>query len=298
MAVVSQGIRRERTAWGLLAPTLLILGFTGLLPFVYVLYVGFFDWNVFARVAQLTWAGVANYRQLVFDTDFLASLWRGIRFTLWAVAIEMVLGFALAHLLMKSFRGRGFFRAVHALPLTIAPIAVGATWRLMTLPGFGIVPYWLSRWGIDYNIGRDATQAFFTTVVMDVWHWTPFVTLTLLAGLNALPKEPFEQAQVDGAGPWYILRYLTLPLLRPVLLTALFLRIMDALRIVDEVWMLTGGGPGTATRYAGIHVWRVVFPKTDYGYGSAMSVLLLYFTIVLCWLLMTSITQARKEGAG
>ena len=85
-------------------------------------------------------------------------------------------------------------------------------------------------------------------------------------------------------------------MLWPIILTALFLRIMDALRIVDEVWMLTGGGPGTATRYVGIHVWRVVFPKTDYGYGSAMSVLLLYFTIVLCWLLLTAIIQARREA--
>ncbi|NOZ27578.1 MAG: sugar ABC transporter permease [Chloroflexi bacterium] len=288
-------MRSNRTAWGLLAPTLLVLGFAGLLPFFYVVYVGFFDWNVFSKTGDLVWAGANNYRRLVFDTEFLAALKRGIVFTLWTVTLEMVLGMALAQLLMREFKGKSFFRAVHALPLTVAPIAVGATWRLMTIPGLGPLPYYLRRIGIDYNIGRYAGQAFATTVLMDVWHWTPFVTLTLLAGLTALPREPFEQAMVDGANRWQILRHLTLPMLRPVILTALFLRIMDALRIVDEVWMLTGGGPGTATRYVGIHVWRVVFPKTDYGYGSAMSVLLLYFTIVLCWLLLTAITQARRE---
>jgi multiple sugar transport system permease protein len=265
------------------------------LPFFYVVYVGFFDWNIFSKVGGLVWAGAENYRRLVFDTEFLAALKRGVVFTIWAVSIEMVLGMVLAHLLMRDFTGKGFFRAVHALPLTVAPIAVGAAWRLMTLPGLGPLPYYLRRIGFDYNIGRYAGQAFATTVLMDVWHWTPFVTLTLLAGLTALPREPFEQAMVDGANRWQILRYLTLPMLRPIILTTLFLRIMDALRIVDEVWMLTGGGPGTATRYVGIHVWRVVFPKTDYGYGSAMSVLLLYFTIVLCWLLLTAITQTRRE---
>lgn len=289
-------MRSSRTAWGLLAPTLIVLGFAGLLPFFYVAYVGFFDWNVFAKTSGLVWAGVDNYRELVFDSEFLAALQRGAVFTFFAVGIEMILGFSLAQLLMSEFPGKGFFRAIHALPLTVAPIAVGAMWKLMTNPGLGPLPYYLRRIGIDYNIGVPGPQAFITTVIMDIWHWTPFVTLTLLAGLSALPREPFEQAMVDGANRWQIMRYIALPMLRPVILTALFLRIMDALRIVDEVWMLTGGGPGTSTRYVGIHVWRVVFPKTDYGYGSAMSVLLLYFTIVLCWLLMTAITQARREA--
>lgn len=287
----------SRTAWALLAPTLIILAFVGLLPFFYVLYVSFFDWNIFSKTGVMSWAGAENFRRLVFDADFLAALKRGIGFTTIAVSIEMVLGLTLAQLLMIRFKGRSIFRALHALPLTVAPIAVGATWRLMTIPGMGPVSYFLQQLGIDYNIGRSASQAFFTTVLMDIWHWTPFVTLTFLAGLSALPKAPFESAMVDGASRWQIFRHISLPMLRPVILTALFLRIMDALRIVDEVWMLTGGGPGTSTRYVGIHVWRIVFPKTDYGYGSAMSVLLLYFTIVLCWLLITAITQSRK-GAG
>ncbi|MFB0545276.1 MAG: carbohydrate ABC transporter permease [Anaerolineae bacterium] len=289
--------RSQLTAWGLLAPTLLILTIVGLLPFFYVLYVGFFDWNVFAKVSGLFWAGVDNYRELVFDTEFLAALRRGVVFTLCVCAIEMVLGMILAQLLMREFKFKEFFRAVHALPLTMAPIAVGAVWKLMINPGLGPLPYYLRKIGLDYNIGIPGPQAFITTIAMDVWHWTPFVTLTFLAGLSALPREPFEAAMVDGASRWQTFRYVQLPMLQPVILTTLFLRIMDALRIVDEVWMLTGGGPGRSTWYAGIHIWRIVFPKTDYGYGSAMSVLLLYFTIVLCWLLLTTITQVRREAA-
>lgn len=288
-------MRSSRVGWGLLAPTLVVLGLIGLPPFLYVVYVSFHNWNVFAREAGMVFSGADNYRRLVFDNEFLGALGRTLAFTGWAVASEFVLGFVLAHVLLRDFKGRGVFRALHALPLMVAPIAVGATWRLLTIPGFGPVPYFLDQWfGIDYNIGRNADHAFWTTVVMDIWHWTPLVTLTLLAGLTTLPKEPFESALVDGASRWQIFRHLTVPLLMPVILTTLFLRLMDALRVVDEVFMLTGGGPGDATRYAGIHIWRVVFPKTDYGYGSALSIFLLYFTIVLSWLLFVAITQRGR----
>jgi multiple sugar transport system permease protein len=282
--------------WGLMAPTLIILAIIGLIPFFYVIYIGFFDWNIFSAKVGMVFAGVNNYRRLVFDNDFLSALWRTLQFMFWAVGSEFVLGYLLAQSLVKDFRGKTFFRTVHALPLMIAPIAVGATWRLLTIPGFGPIPYYLSKWfGIDYNIGRFASHASLTVVLMDIWHWTPFVTLCLLAGLTSLPKEPLEQALVDGANRWQVFRYITLPAIMPIVLTTFFIRVMDALRVVDEIWMLTGGGPGDTTRYVGLHIWRIVFPKTDYGYGSAMSLLTLYFTIVLCWLVFTAIMSRGQE---
>lgn len=290
-------MRQKRVGWLLLAPTLVVLFVTGLLPFLYVLWVGFFDWNTVSASGTMNWLGVDNYRRLVFDEAFLGALWRTLVFMLVTVSLQLVFGFFLAGLLVRDFPGKAFFRTVHALPLMVAPIVVGATWKLLTVPGFGPLPHFLRQWfGFDYNIGRYSDQAFWTVVAMDIWHWTPFVTLVILAGLSAMPKEPFEQAQVDGANRLQTFRHITLPLLTPVLLTVVFLRIMDALRIVDEVWMLTGGGPGTATRYVGIHIWRVVFPKTDYGYGSAMSMLLLYFTVVLCWLLFVSISRSNRRA--
>jgi multiple sugar transport system permease protein len=289
-------MRSSRTGWALLTPTLIILFITGVLPFLYVIYIGFFDWSIFSAKAGMVFAGVNNYRTLVFDSDFLAALGRTVLFAFYAVGIEFVLGYFLAQSLVKNFRGKAFFRTILALPLMVAPIAVGATWRLMTIPGFGPVPYFLSKWfGIDYNIGRYAGHAFTTIILMDIWHWTPFVTLVLLAGLTSMPIEPFEQAMVDGANRWQMFRYITVPMLMPIALTAFFIRMMDALRVVDEIWMLTGGGPSAATRTLGIHIWRVVFPQTNYGYGSAMSLLVLYFTLVLSWLVFTSITSRREE---
>ena len=280
----------------MLTPTLVILAIVGFLPFIYVLVIGFFDWNAFSNQLGMQWAGVNNYRRLVFDEAFLDSLWRTGLFAFSAVGIEMVLGFLLAQTLVKNFPGRAIFRTIYVLPLIIAPIAVGATWRLLTIPGFGPIPYYLDKWfDIDFRLATFANQAFMTVIFMDVWHWTPFVTLTLLAGLTAIPKEPMEQAEVDGANRWQVFLYLTIPMMMPVLLTVLFIRLMDALRVVDEVFMLTSGGPGTATQFIGIYIYRVVVPKTDYGYGSAMSLLVLYLTIVLCWLLFIALSHVGKQ---
>jgi multiple sugar transport system permease protein len=268
------------------------------LPFFYVLVVGFADWNSFAADPTPHFAGVENYRRLVFDDQFLHSIWLTVQFAFWAVLSEIILGYFLAQLLMRDFPLKGFFRTIHTLPLMVAPIAVGATWRLLTVPGLGPLPYYFDHWfGITLQLGRFSNQAFITTIVMDVWHWTPLVTLTLLAALSAMPKEPYEQAQIDGASRFQVFWYITLPLLKPAILATVFIRLMDALRLVDEVWMLTGGGPAAATRYIGLYIWRVVFPKTDYGYGSAMSLLTLYFTIVICWLLYAGLMTRRGQKA-
>ncbi len=290
-------MRSQSVGWLLIAPTLLVLGVFGILPFIYVLIVGFTEWNAFAADPTQRFDGVENYRRLVFDTQFLKSLWLTLQFAFWAVLSQIVLGYFLAQLLMRDFPLKGFFRTIHTLPLMVAPIAVGATWRLLTVPGLGPLPYYLEQWfGITMQLGRYPNQAFITTIVMDVWHWTPLVTLTMLAALSSMPKEPFEQAQIDGASKVQVFWHITLPMLKPALLATVFIRMMDALRTVDEVWMLTGGGPGAATRYVGLHIWRVVFPKTDYGYGSAMSLLTLYFTIVMCWLLYAGL-MARRDLA-
>ena len=292
-------MRSSTIGWLLLAPTLLVLFIFGLLPFLYVLVIGFTDWNAFAADPTPHFAGLENYRRLVFDEQILGALWLTLKFTFFAVVSQLILGYFLAQLFMRDFPLKGLFRTLHTLPLMVAPIAVGASWRLLTVPGIGPFSYYIERWtDFQFRLNTHADQAFYTTVVMDLWHWTPLVTLTLLAGLSAMPKDPFEQAQIDGANRFQVFWYITLPMLKPVILATVFIRVMDALRTVDEVWMLTGGGPGAATRYIGLHIWRVVFPKTDYGYGAAMSLLTLYLTIVLCWLLYVSLVARKRSGGG
>jgi len=282
-------------AWGLIAPTLTLMILIGVIPVLYIIYLSAFKYNVFSRVGMV-YTGFNNFRKLMFDQDFLKSLRLGLTFVVLCCAIEMPLGLLIANLLTFEFKGKGIFRTIMTLPLAMAPISIGSMWVLLTNPDIGPIPFYLRKVGIDYNIGVNASQAFFTTVLVDVWHWTPFVTLTLMAGLSSLPKQPYEAALVDGANRWQTFRYVTLPLLKPILLTTLFIRIMDTFRIFDEVWMLTSGGPGTATRYVSIHLVRLVLQSMEYGYSSAMSLFLLYLTIVMCWLLLTFISSSQEAS--
>jgi multiple sugar transport system permease protein len=289
-------MQRKSFGWLLLAPSLVILGLFGIFPFLYVVWVSFHEWNPFAANPEKIFNWAENYRTLVFDAGFLASLGVTFAFVFFAVASEIVLGYALAQAFMREFPGKAFFRTIHTLPLIMAPIIVGSVWKLMTTPSVGIIPYLLkSTVGYDLNIGLSAVAAFTVTVIMDVWHWTPLVTLSLIAALVSLPTDPFEQAQIDGAGPRQIFWHITLPMIRPALLATVFIRLMDAMRTVDEVFMLTGGGPGSATRYVGVHIFKEVFPRTNYGYGSAISVIVLYLTIVICWLLYVSMIAPRTK---
>ena len=287
----------SKSGWWLLSPTLIILFVMGVLPFLYVIWLGFHDWNTFSVSREATWTWANNYRKLVFDPAFLGAIGRSLRFTVLTVGIQLVLGFLLATTLTRDFPGKTIFRTIYVLPLVIAPIAVGATWRLLAISPIGPLPYFLNRWfDIRFNIGSNGLHAWVLLLLMDIWHWTPFVTLTMLAGLLGMPKEPQEQAQVDGANKWQVFRFLTIPLMMPVLLTVVFIRFMDALRIVDEAYMLTNGGPGLSTTFIGIHIYRSVIPRQDFGYGSAMSLLTLYFTLVLCWLLFVAMSNVGKKA--
>lgn len=292
-------MQSNKLGWILLAPTLIILFLFGVLPFIYVVWVSFHQWNPFAADPTMIFNGADNFRRIVFDAAFLNSVGVTVAFVFFAVVSELILGYFLAQAFMKDFPGKAFFRTIHTLPLIMAPIIVGSVWKLMTTPSIGIIPHYLKEWlGIDMNIGTSAFTAFTTIVIMDVWHWTPLVTLTLIAALVSLPPDPFEQAQIDGADKRQIFWHITLPMIAPAVVATVFIRLMDALRTVDEVWMLTGGGPGSSTRFVGVHIFKEVFPKTNYGYGSTISVIVLYLTIVTCWLLYVTMLAPRNTKKG
>ena len=285
--------------WLLLAPTLLILGLFGVVPFIYVVFVSFHQWNPFGANPDMVFNWAENYRRVVFDDQFLASLGVTAAFVIFAVLSELIIGYFLAQAFLKDFPGKAIFRTIHTLPLIMAPIIVGSVWKLMTTPSIRILPSLMSDLlGYDLNIGQSAVQAFVVTVIMDIWHWTPLVTLTLIAALVSLPADPFEQAQIDGANKRQIFWHITLPMIRPAILATVFIRMMDAMRVVDEVLMLTGGGPGSATRYVGVHIFKEVFPRTNYGYGSAISVVVLYLTVVVSWLMYVGLIAPRNKKRG
>jgi multiple sugar transport system permease protein len=217
--------------------------------------------------------GFDNYLRLWTDDQFVNSLWVTVRFVALSVAVETVLGLALALFCVREFRGIRFLRTMLIVPMVITPVVVAIVFRLIYASDAGMITV-LSEavGGQPIEILGQPLRAFLALVALDVWEWTPLMFLILLAGLQSLPVEPLEAARVDGAGPWRTFVDHTLPMLRPVLAVAIVLRTIDAFGTFDQVFVLTRGGPGEATRLLSIFGYDTAFKFQETGYAAAMFV--------------------------
>ncbi len=215
------------------------------------------------------------------DPLFLNSLRNTIVFTVSAVTAEFVLGLALALLFDKYVRRLDFLKTILMMPMMLPPIAVAITWKLIYQPQFGVLNELMFQLGLPLQAwAGDVNLAMFSIVLADIWQWTPFIFLLMLAGLAGLPNEPYEAAAIDGASAWRQFCDLTLPFLKPVIAIALLLRIMDALRLFDLVFILTVGGPAGATETLSLYIFKVAFTFVDIGYAAAISFFVLVVTVV------------------
>jgi multiple sugar transport system permease protein len=252
----------------MLGPTLfLVLG-----VIVYPLIDGLRSSTGFFRFGrQVRSVGLDNYRQAFADPVFLESLITTARFVVLAVTIETVLGLALALLVAREGRFIRRIRATLILPMIVTPVVVGIVFRLIYASDAGLLASIAHAVGMDPpQILSNGTTAFWGLVFLDVWEWTPLLFLILLAGIQSMPVEPFEAARVDGAGAWRTFVDHTLPLLRPAILVAVSLRAIDALTTFDQVYVLTGGGPGTSTQLISIYGYQTFFQFQQVGYAAAM----------------------------
>jgi len=217
--------------------------------------------------------GFDNYLRLWTDDQFVNSLWVTVRFVALSVAVETVLGLALALFCVREFRGIRFLRTMLIVPMVITPVVVAIVFRLIYASDAGMITV-LSEavGGQPIEILGQPLRAFLALVALDVWEWTPLMFLILLAGLQSLPVEPLEAARVDGAGPWRTFVDHTLPMLRPVLAVAIVLRTIDAFGTFDQVFVLTRGGPGEATRLLSIFGYDTAFKFQETGYAAALFV--------------------------
>lgn len=228
--------------------------------------------------------GVANFSRLFSDRFFLTALAHTFVYAIAALTFEFSLGMGLALLLNAEIRARGFFRAALLVPMMLPGVVVAVVWRLALNPSFGAINGTLKEFGMNTeNLTWTASPrlAMVSVIAVDVWQWTPFVFLVLLAGLQAIPQEPYEAALIDGSTKWQTFRYITLPLLKPAILIALLLRTMDLLRVFDQIFILTEGGPGFATETISLYIYRTAFRFSDFGYAAAMSFVLLALTNVI-----------------
>src|SRR5919107_5286933 len=262
-----------------LAPALAVLLVLSIYPLIYSITISLQQ----ETSAGITW-GLGNFTRLLSDNFFWTAMAHTFVYAAAALTCELLLGLGLALLLNNQIRGRGFFRASLLVPMMLPTVVVGVVWRLMLNPNFGAVNGTLKQFGIDTESltwTASPKLALLSVIAVDVWQWTPFIFLVLLAGLQAIPQEPYEAAVVDGATPWQTFRHVTLPLLKPAILIALLLRTMDLLRVFDQIFILTEGNPGFATETVSLYIYRAAFRFFDFGYAAAMSFVLLIRTNII-----------------
>jgi multiple sugar transport system permease protein len=264
----------------MLAPAMIILAGLTLFPTIYMFVAAFEKISANLNVPP-EFVGLGNFVRLLTDAQFHIGLLNTLIFTVAAVTTEFLLGLGLALLLDKYIRRLNFLKTVLMMPMMLPPIAVSITWKLMYEPQFGVLNDFMYRLGLPQQAwAGDVHLAMFAVVLADVWEWTPFIFLLMLAGLASLPIEPYEAAEIDGASAWRQFWDLTLPFLKPVIAIALLLRIMDALRLFDLVFILTQGGPADATKVLSFYIYQVAFRFVDIGYAAAISLVVLLLTVV------------------
>ncbi|HTS23728.1 MAG TPA: sugar ABC transporter permease [Casimicrobiaceae bacterium] len=223
-----------------------------------------------------TFTPLANLALLRADEVIAPAVANTLLFVIAAVTLEIVLGVALAILVAGVARGKGFVRTVMILPILVPPVAIGSMWKLLYNYDFGIFNQALTAIGLpSVNWLGSTSLALWSVVVVDVWHWVPFVFLILFAAVAALPVEVLEAARVDGATRWQLVRRVMLPLLKPAIVVALVFRAILAFKVFDEVYLLTSGGPGTSTELVTLHLYKVFFEQNQLGYGALLSLALI-----------------------
>lgn len=286
----------RRLKWAMIAPAVVFIGLMVVFPLGYTAWLSLTD--AFGAVnADTSFLGLTNYADALGDTRrFWPAVGRTFVFTVAAVVLELVLGMALAMLLRRPFRGMRWMRTILMVPLLATPVAVGVVWMLILDPTVGIANAILGLVGIPPQpfLGSVA-QSLPTLVLIDVWQWTPMMTLLLLAGLTTLPEEPEEAALVDGASAWQRFRLVTLPMLGTTIVTALVLRSVDALKTFDLIYATKGAGGGSSfeAETLNVYAYGITFDYSEYGLAAAVLVL---FTVLIIGIVV--VLRLRSEKAG
>jgi multiple sugar transport system permease protein len=278
-----------------LAPALVLFALLTILPLVNLFGLSFNDVEWLNREAVWTWVGFDNYAAIASDTLFRAGVTNTMILAVVAVSIQMVLGFWLALLTTQVTRGRLIYRTVFLLPVLVPGIVIGAIWKLMYSYDFGILNQIVALFGgdpVDWLGSSDI--ALLSIIIVDVWHWTPFCFLLMLAALESLPRDIYEAAEVDGATGWQTLRHITLPLMVPAIVVTFIFRTILAFKMFDQIYLLTGGGPGTSTEVVSFTIYRRFFTEDQTGYGAAISIATI--AVIATLIIIVSRLSNRREA--
>jgi multiple sugar transport system permease protein len=259
-------------AWWSFLPAVLLMGMLTLYPIVNLAWMSVSTIEFGQGRDIWTFTPARNVDLLISDRVLRDAFLNTLIFVIVSVAAEMILGLGLALLVGRLTRGKGLIRTVMILPILVPPVAIGSMWKLMYNYDFGVFNQLAMAVGIEpINWLGSTSLALLSVIIVDIWHWTPFVFLILFAAVAGLPVDVLEAARVDGATGWKELRHIVLPLLRPALAVALTFRSILAFKAFDEVYLLTSGGPGTSTELIGLHLYKVFFEQNQLGYGAMLS---------------------------
>lgn len=280
---------------GFLLPTVVVLATISIYPTYYLISTSLTNRSMASATALIQFIGGRHYLDLLTDPYTFNALKVSVLFTLFTVGVSFAVGLGVAYLLSQDFMQKyGFVRIFFIIPMVMAPVVIGLTWRIMLWPDFGIINALLGLVNLPQKGWlAQAGTALPTVIFIDVWEWTPFVILVLLAGFQSLPKDPVEAAYVDGATSWQVFRYVSLPLLKPIILVVLLLRLIQAFQWADTIIVMTNGGPGVATQTVSFYTYQLAFVSFDVGRASAMAVIILIITILLSTALVRSLRRKQ-----
>jgi multiple sugar transport system permease protein len=265
----------------MLAPALAVLAAVSIFPFIYIILMSLSRVGLIGGIS-LEWVGLDNWTRLFSDGAVWGSWVRSVVYFVLTVGLEMTLGVTMALAINELVRGRSVFTSLMLLPMFMAPVIVGLLGRFLTDSTYGLYAWLLRETGIySGDILGSPTSAFLAVTLMDVWEWTPLIALIVLAGLTSVPKPVLEAAAMDGAGYFKRLRYIVLPMISGVMIVALLIRSMDAIRYFDIITNTTNGGPADATKIVPIRLYETAFRFFDLGYAAAIGLSMLVVTIIM-----------------
>jgi multiple sugar transport system permease protein len=279
-----------RRYWAFAVPAAVVVVAVILFPWLFTLVMSVHDWKV---TGSTTFVGLANYAKMLSDERFLWSVVRTLYFTALSVIAPVLLGVFAAVCFATKFRLRGLARTIFVLPMMATPVAISLVWTMMFHPQLGVLNYLLTSVGLPPSTWvYDSSTVIPTLVMVETWQWTPLIMLIVLGGIASLPLDPYEAAILDGASVWQMFRHITLPLVWPFIVVATVIRLIDALKAFDTIYVITLGGPGTSSETINILLYQTAFAYYDLGYGSAM-VVVFFVLIMLISLILLHVRQKQ-----
>lgn len=278
LATRVRGLSDRTIAWTFIAPTIVLLLLINIFPLVWTVYLSFTNYKANRTARGFEWIGLRNYERILSDADIWHTLQVTAHFLCWTMFFQVILGFGLAWLINKQFKGHGFWTTVILLPMMLSPAVVGNFWTFLYQPQIGLFNYGISfLTGVppsSFQMIGDVNLAPWSIVIVDTWMWTPYVMLICLAGLRSIPDYIYEAAEVDRASKWRQFWSITVPMVLPFLMLAVLFRAIENFKMFDLVVELTSGGPGSVTELASINLKREAFEKWRTGYSSAFAIIL------------------------